>query len=130
MEENPALDTPPIRKGGRPRLDPEAVRTSTIGVRVSESEYAAIRDRAASMGMTPAQFLRETALSRRLPSPPAPAANRELYADLGHLASNINQLAREAHSGGLVVVPDDLLAVLVKEVRLLRLALIGEKVEA
>jgi hypothetical protein len=63
-------ETPPPpprrRKGGRPKGDPSAVRASTIGVRVSPSEYAALKDKAVQMGVTPAQWLRQAALSRRL----------------------------------------------------------------
>lgn len=112
-------------RGGRPRGDPAAVRTSTIGVRVSAAEYEALRERAAHMGMTPAQYLREAALSRRLPSPPVPAVNREQYAELARLSANLNQLMRAVNSGRPVTVDAELLAAVANEVRRLRLALIG-----
>lgn len=86
-------------KGGRPKCDPAAVRTLTIGVRVSAAEYDALRVRAAQMHMSPAQWLREAALSRRLPSPPVAAVNREQYAELARLSANLNQLTRLAKSG-------------------------------
>jgi hypothetical protein len=113
------------RRGGRPKGDPAAVRTSTIGVRVSAEEYAALRAKAEQMGMTPAQWLREAALSRRLPSPPVPAVNREQYAELARLSANLNQLTRLANSGQPVVVADGLLHRLAEEVSTLRLALLG-----
>ena len=69
-------------KGGRPKGDPAAVRDSTIGVRVSPAEYDALRAKAEQMSMTPAQWLRDAALTRRLPTPPVPAVNREQYAEL------------------------------------------------
>src|SRR5260364_119952 len=75
------------RKGGRPKGDPAALRVMTIGVRVSLDEYAALRQKAAQMSMTPAQWLREAALSRRFPSPPVPPVNRERYAELARLAA-------------------------------------------
>ena len=112
-------------KGGRPKGDPAAVRTSTIGVRVSADEYAALRAKAEQMGMTPAQWLREAALSRRLPSPPVPPINREQYAELARLSANLNQLARLANSGEPVTVADALLQRLAGEVGRLRLALLG-----
>ena len=120
--------TPPRKgKGGRPKGDPAAVRASTIGVRVSADEYAALRAKAEQMGMTPAQWLREAALSRRLPSPPVPAINREQYAELARLSANLNQLARLTHSGEpvTVTVADALLQRLAGEVGRLRLALLG-----
>lgn len=112
-------------RGGRPKGNPAAVRTSTIGVRVSAEEYAALRAKAEQMGMTPAQWLREAALSRRLPSPPVPAINREQYAELARLSANLNQLTRLANSGQPVVVADGLLHRLAEEVGTLRLALLG-----
>jgi hypothetical protein len=83
--------------GGRPRGDPAAVRSATIGVRVSANEYARLRAKAAQLQITPAQWLREAALTRRLPSPPVAAINREQYAELARLAANLNQLARLAN---------------------------------
>lgn len=118
--------TPPRKgRGGRPKGDPSAVRVSTIGVRVSAEEYAALRAKAEQMGMTPAQWLREAALSRRLPSPPVPAINREQYAELARLSANLNQLAHAANIGQNVAVNDALLQRLAGEVSRLRLALIG-----
>lgn len=118
--------TPPRKsRGGRPKGDPAAVRVSTIGVRVSAEEYAALRAKAAQMGMTPAQWLREAALSRRLPSPPVPAINREQYAELARLSANLNQLAHGANIGQNVAVNDALLQRLAGEVSRLRLALLG-----
>lgn len=114
-------------RGGRPKGDPSAVRAATIGVRVSAEEYAALRAKAEEMGMAPAQWLRSAALSRRLPSPPVPPINREQYAELARLSANLNQLAHAANSnsGERVLVDDGLLQAVGREVRRLRLALIG-----
>jgi hypothetical protein len=98
------------------------VRVTTIGVRVSAAEYAALKLKAEQMGVSPAQWLRLAALSRRLPPPPVPAINREQYAELARLAGNLNQLAHLANEGRPVTVADTLLRELVGEVRL---ALLG-----
>jgi hypothetical protein len=111
--------------GGRPKGDPADLRNATIGVRVSAGEYAALRQKAAQMLMTPAQWLREAALSRRLPSPPVAAINREQYAELARLAANLNQLAHLANEGGRVTVTEALLTRVAIETRRLRLALLG-----
>ena len=111
--------------GGRPKGDPAALRTATIGVRVSTSEYAALRVKAAQMHMTPAQWLREAALARRLPSPPVAAINREHYVELARLAANLNQLTHLANEGNRVTVANGLLERLIYETRRLRQALIG-----
>lgn len=46
----------------RPKGDPAAVRSMTIGVRVTDAEYALLQEKAAAMAMSPAQWLREAAL--------------------------------------------------------------------
>ena len=123
--------TPPRkRRGGRPKGDPAAVRAATIGVRVSASEYETLKTKAEQMGMTPAQFLRDAALKRRLPSPPVPAINRAEYAELARLAANLNQLTRAANEGRPVTVAEALLERLAGEVSRLRLALLGVEGEA
>jgi hypothetical protein len=125
MTAEEATSQPRKGRGGRPKSDPSAVRAATIGVRVSPAEYEALKAKASRMGMTPAQFLREAALSRRLPQPPVPQVNREQYAELARLASNLNQLVRLSNSGRPVTVDDSLLRMLADEVGRLRLALIG-----
>jgi hypothetical protein len=112
-------------RGGRPRHAPGTVRAVTIGVRVTPAELAALRAKADTMGVTPAQWLRQAALSRRLPSPPVPEINREQYAELARLSGNLNQLTRLANTGQSVVVADALLQRLNTEVGLLRQALLG-----
>jgi len=117
--------TPSKGRGGRPKGDPDAVRVSTIGVRVSADEYAVLKFKARQMSMTPAQWLRQAALSRRLPSPPVPAINREQYVELARLSANLNQLTRAANEGRAVTVNDNLMKRLSAEVNRLRLALLG-----
>lgn len=116
---------PRRRKGGRPKGDPAAVRALTIGVRVSPDEYAALQAKAQQMGMTPAHWLREAALSRRLPSPPVPPINREKYAELARLSGNFNQLLRAIHERRVAAVDEALLYQLAAEIGQLRLDLIG-----
>ena len=115
----------PKRRGGRPRSAAADVRTATIGVRVSAAEYATLRAKAETMAMAPAQWLREAALTRRLPSPPVSAINREQYAELARLSANLNQLTRLANEGERVTVATALLVRLRSEVGRLRLELIG-----
>ena len=117
---------PPKRgRGGRPKNAPGTVRAVTIGVRVSPSELVALQAKAEQMSMTPAHWLREAALSRRLPFPPVPPINREQYTELARLSANLNQLTKLANSGQSVIVADPLLQRLASEVGRLRLALLG-----
>ena len=117
------LDGP--NKGGRPKIDPAAVRTLNLSVRLSPAEYAALRERAAQLGMKPGQFLRHTGLTRRLPPPPVPAINRESYGNLARLANNINQLTRRANEGKLTGFPAANVKLLRVEIKQLRAALLG-----
>ena len=120
-------DTAPRKRGrgGRPRNEPGTVRDVTIGVRVSPAEFAAVKAKADAMSMAPAHWMRQAALTRRLPSLPVPESNREQYAELARLAANLNQLAKAANDGRAVSVNDALLQRLAVEVKRLRLALLG-----
>jgi hypothetical protein len=126
MMNNVMEQTPPTKsKGGRPKGDPDSVKNITIGVRVSPSELETLKAKAEQMGMYPAQWLREAALTRRLPTPPVPAVNIEQYAELARLAANLNQLAKHANTGRVVVVSPELLESTTAEVQRLRQALLG-----
>lgn len=129
QEETPeeATPPPPKRRGGRPKHEPETVRGRTIGVRVSESEFAILKAKADTLATTPAHWLRQAALARRLPQPPVPAINRDQYAELARLAGNLNQIAKAANEGREVSVNDAVLEDLSLEVKRLRLALLGIK---
>ena len=110
----------------RPKGDPANVRGMTIGVRVTDAEYAALREKAETLHITPAQWLRDAALKRRLPSPPAPAINIAEYGKLAGLSNNLNQLVRLAHEGRAVTINDAMLQHVLDEVTRLRLALLGQ----
>jgi len=112
------------KQGGRPPAGP-ALRSKTIGVRVSVAELEQLEAKAQAAGLAPASLLRKSALDARLPPPPVPAVNREQYAELARLAGNFNQLARAANEGRPVAVDSDLLAETAAELNRLRLALVG-----
>lgn len=111
--------------GGRPRCHFDDLRDKTIEVRLSTREVIALREKAKAAGLTPGRLMRESALSRRLPSPPVPAINREQYAELARLSANVNQLAKLANAGQHVTATNALLLHLAGEVGRLRLSLIG-----
>ena len=88
------------RRGGRPRKDPRAVRTVKHGARFTGAEAAELERRARELGVGVAELLREAALGRPLPRrvEPSPIALRQ-WAELGRLASNLNQLQRAVNQG-------------------------------
>lgn len=75
-------------------------RTKRLGVRVSASEWRAIKARAARAGVRPTSFVREAALS-------APARSRasddvatvEERRELRRIGVNLNQVARRLNAG-------------------------------
>ena len=85
--------------GGRPAVSKEKIRFKTIGVRVNQKEWDMLNQKAQEMNMSPARFLRECALKKRLPLPPVPELNRKAYANLMRIGNNINQLARSVNFG-------------------------------
>lgn len=116
-----------IRKkgvGGRPKLSQEAVRSRTIGVRVNELEMNKLIARAKTMGMSPAQWLRHAALDRKLPSPPAPEVNRDMYVEFSRIGVSLNQLARAANKGLPVTLQKEP-EILLNLLRQVQLAILG-----
>lgn len=116
-----------IRKrgvGGRPKLPQEAVRSRTIGVRVNDLEMEKLVARAKIMGMSPAQWLRHAALDRKLPSPPAPEVNRDMYVEFSRIGVSLNQLARAANKGLPVTLQKEP-EILLNLLRQMQLAILG-----
>ena len=91
---------------------------------MSAAELEALQNRANSLGLSVARWLRQAALLRHLPPPPVPEVNRKAYAELAKLAGNLNQLAHAVHMGK-AVVSEDLLKETLATLRLLRLGLLG-----
>ena len=112
------------RKNGRPKGDPIKVRHMTIGVRVNPAEWQTLQLRARHMGMSPAQWLRTAALSRRMPPPPVPEVNRKTYGELARLGVNLNQIAKAANAGR-TAVPFGLLRELLRAIMCLQASLMG-----
>lgn len=112
------------RKSGRPKGDPIKVRHMTIGVRVNPAEWQTLQLRARHMGMSPAQWLRTAALSRRMPPPPVPEVNRKTYGELARLGVNLNQIAKAANAGR-TAVPFGLLRELLRAIMCLQASLMG-----
>lgn len=79
-------------------------RTVSVAVRLTESEHAELLKRADEVGLSVASFVRIQILD--VPPPRAarrPPIDRTLAAQvlgqLGHIGSNINQLARSSNAG-------------------------------
>lgn len=109
----------------RPPIPDHERRTVNLTVRLTEGEAADLAARAAELGLAAGPFLREAALSRRLPSPPVPELNRVAWSELGKLAGNLNRLAHLANLGQLSGVDPAILEGLAGQVQALRRELLG-----
>jgi len=69
-----------------------------FAIRLSPIERQAIEVKADSAGMRLGEYLRATALKRKIPRS-VPKINREIYIELIRIGNNINQLARIANVG-------------------------------
>ena len=69
-------------------------RTLVKSVRFSPEEWETVRGRADEVALSPARYLREAALGKRL----APRANAQAVHQLARVGNNLNQLARAANT--------------------------------
>lgn len=96
-----ALDTTARKKSSAKRQ-----RNLVLRVRVLPSESEEIRKRAAALGVSLSEVLRESALNEpiRRPKKPLPSPDRKALAtltgQLGKVGSNLNQLAHHANLDG------------------------------
>ncbi len=95
--------------------DPAAVRSLTIGVRVTEAEYALLQEKGGDDGHESGAMV-AAGSARRLPSPTGPAINSAEYGKFARVSANFNQLVRLAHEGRSVTIHEDMIRALLVEV--------------
>lgn len=108
-----------IKKGA------DSVRSLIVTVRVAPEELERLKKKAGAMCMSVAHWTRQAALARTLPPQPVAAVNRERYAELARLSSDLNQLTGMAADGRSPMVTIDVLERISLEVKQLRQALLG-----
>lgn len=89
----------------KPHGSEQRERQKSVRARVTETEYAAIEERARRAGLSTAAYLRACALGDSGPrAKRAPPVNRELMAtalaDLNRVGNNLNQIAHHLNAGG------------------------------
>lgn len=108
----------------RTRKTPENLRGIILSIRVSESELSTLREKAALMHLSVGAYIRQAALLRQLPPPPAPEVNRKAYAELGRIGGNIHQISRRLNFGGVLTEQGvQELSALLREVRFILLGI-------
>ena len=80
-------------RGGRPRLPAHVRRTRSISVSVNGEELSVIEQKAGKAGMSTSVYVRQAALGTKLSA----RVNDRVYAALGRIGGNLNQLARIAN---------------------------------
>ncbi len=118
------VEDDPKRRGGRPRKAPAELRSKRLNVRFTEAEYAELCEKAAAANLTPTDYAHAELIGADMPKF-VPLVNREIYAKLVPLTTNLNQLAKMGQSGGNVVVDLKALKAIYAEVVSLRKSLIG-----
>ncbi len=68
---------------------------ATLGIRINDNEYAALRERADSAGVSMGKLLKSTAINK--PLRVIKSADPRLLYLISTIANNINQLARAAN---------------------------------
>lgn len=72
------------------------IRSKTMSMKLSESEYNLIREKAFELDLKPSTFTRLTALDHQLPRP---IADRQLLAHISRIGGNLNQVAHRLNKG-------------------------------
>lgn len=87
-------------------------RTKLVGVRLTEEEYSVIINKANSLNLTPASFLRDAGLNKKVSMPKVDReAGIQLVKQLQAVGTNLNQLTKVANATGNIEAEKQLQAV-------------------
>lgn len=102
----------------RPPKDPEDRRDDQLNIRLSDRERVRLEYRAAALGITLAEFMRDRGLGYRLSRRAAERqADALTLATLNRLGVNLNQLTHYAHVGWLTPGTDAALHEVLTEIQ-------------
>ncbi len=63
------------------------IRSAVVPVRFSPEERQSLSEQARNFGVSISEFVRRTALGRKMPPPPPPPINREMYQELSRIGN-------------------------------------------
>lgn len=87
-------------------------RTSLVGVRLTEEEFNTIQNKADALSLTPASYLRNVGLNKKISMPKIERdVAIQLAKQLQAVGTNLNQLARVANATGNIEAEKQLQAV-------------------
>lgn len=84
----------------RQDTDKKKEAMTRMEMRISKEDKALIEQKARKAGITTSEFIRRSALGRRLPSYGDTTILQEYSMQLGKIGSNLNQIAKHLNSGG------------------------------
>ena len=103
------------------------IRTKTMSVKMTESEWNQIREKAFGLDLKPSTFLRLNALDCQLPRP---LADRQLLAHISRIGGNLNQVAHRMNKGDQTTKRKiQIIASAIQMTREIRDAILGNYVE-
>lgn len=88
------------RKGGRPSLDKDELRTNKVKVGFTDLEFDTIEYKAKQTGKQKANYIHDAALSAKVRSH-INDEQVEQVRDLARMGNNLNQIAKRANKDGL-----------------------------
>lgn len=89
-------------KGGRPAKG-ENKLTIPINLKLTESDYNSVKEKADKLGMTPTQYARELTLKNSIKSR-FTLKELDLIRKLAGMSNTLNQIARQANKSGFAQV--------------------------
>ncbi len=113
------------KKTGRPTLPSEDIRQYVIGVRVNLKERTLLARKAQMLNLSLSQCLRELSIKKNINHLVVPAINRQAYAELAKLGSNLNQLLQLSYRLDKNAIPEQLINETHEAVTKLRCDLLG-----
>lgn len=107
---------------GHPLLKPEQLRVK-VECYFNPTEKKFVESKAKQAGLALSAYLREASLGNQITS--LPSANIELWEELSRTTANLNQIAKHLNEGRLVHLDPSLLQEIGRQVKALRLDLMG-----
>ena len=90
----------------RPKKDEQTVRSNSIHIRMNDTEYELLQERASAVNMSMAEFIRNALDNQQVTIKYEHVADvpeiKKLLAEFGKIGSNLNQIAKYFNQGGIL----------------------------
>lgn len=95
----------------RPRKEIEELRIHQVNIRLTDFEYLYAKEQSDLSGRTVAQWMRESAFSKKPLKMKVNKMHRSYYIQLSQLGNNINQIAKKLNQGRYTKIHAEILEV-------------------